>query len=225
MRRRTFLAGAAMAVASACSDTAVTGTPSFGGRAGPLPSPERGGVSLDGVLGRRRSIRSFVDDPLDADELAHLLWATQGTTASWGGRTAPSAGALYPLEVYVATADGLVRYVADGHRVEELSDEDPRGPIADAVASGDTARAAPALFVITAVIARTAEKYGDRAERYAILEAGHACQNLLLEATALGLGAVPLGAFDDDGIRAALGVADGEQPLYVVPVGEPDGTG
>lgn len=221
MRRRTFLAGAAMAALSACSDTAVTGSPAFTGSAVALPSPERGDASLDGALGRRRSIRSFVDDPLADDELAHLLWATQGRTAGWGGRTAPSAGALYPLEVYVATAGGLVRYVADGHRGEELTMDDRRGAIADAVASDETARGAPALFVITAVVARTAAKYGDRAERYAILEGGHACQNLLLEATAMGLGAVPLGAFDDDDVRAAIGADDDELPLYVVPIGEP----
>ncbi len=225
MRRRTFLAGAAMVALGACTDTTVTGSPSFSGRASPLPSPSPGPTSLDEVLRERRSIRSFTDEPLDADEVTHLLWSTQGRTADWGGRTAPSAGALYPLEVYAATADGFVRYVADGHRVAQLGAEDRRGAIADAVAGGDTARGAPALFVITAVVARTAEKYGDRAERYAFLEAGHACQNLLLEATALGLGAVPMGAFDDDGLRSALGVGDDEQPLYVVPVGRPADVG
>lgn len=225
MRRRTFLAGAAMVALGACTDTAVTGSPSLSGRPSPLPSPSSGSMSLDEVLRDRRSIRSFTGEPLDTDEVAHLLWSAQGRTAGWGGRTAPSAGALYPLEVYAATADGSVRYVAEGHRVEQLGAEDRRGPIADAVAGGDTARGAPALFVITAVVARTAEKYGDRAERYAILEAGHACQNLLLEATALGLGAVPMGAFDDDGLRSALGVGHDEQPLYVVPIGRPADVG
>jgi SagB-type dehydrogenase family enzyme len=225
VRRRTFLAGAAIATLGACTDTAVTGSPSFSGRASPLPSSSPGAMSLDDVLRERRSVRSFTDEAIGAEEVAHLLWSAQGRTADWGGRTAPSAGALYPLEVYAATADGFVRYVADGHRVEQLGADDRRGAIADAVAGDDTARGAPALFVVTAVVARTAAKYGDRAERYAFLEAGHACQNLLLGATALGLGAVPMGAFDDDGLRSALGVGDDEQPLYVVPVGRPAGDG
>lgn len=75
--------------------------------------------------------------------------------------------------------------------------------------------------MITGVVARTVAKYGDRAERYVQLEAGHVCQNLLLEATALGLGAVPMGAFSDEALRAALDLGEGELPLYVVPVGYP----
>lgn len=221
MRRRTFLAGAAIAALGACTDASVTGSPSFSGRASALPSTEPGDVGLDRVLRERRSIRSYAREPLGEDDIAHLLWAAQGQTAPWGGRTAPSAGARYPLEIYAATPDGVVRYVADGHRQETRTTDDRRGAIADAVASDETALGAPALFVFTAVVARTAERYGDRAERYATLEAGHACQNLLLEATARGLGAVPLGAFDDDAMREALGVGEDELPLYVVPVGRP----
>jgi SagB-type dehydrogenase family enzyme len=221
MRRRTFLVGVAAAALSACTDTSVTGSRPFTGRAAALPTAEGGDGSLDRALRERRSIRSYSGEPLGEDDVAHLLWAAQGQTAPWGGRTAPSAGARYPLEVYAATPDGLIRYVADGHREETLTTEDRRGAIADAVASDETALDAPVLFVLTAVVARTAERYGDRAERYATLEAGHACQNLLLEATARRLGAVPLGAFDDDVMRGALGVGDDELPLYVVPVGHP----
>jgi SagB-type dehydrogenase family enzyme len=102
-----------------------------------------------------------------------------------------------------------------------LRNQDRRQLIAAATGNQEAAVVAPILFVITGVVARTAGRYGDRAERYVTLEAGHACQNLLLEATALGLGAVPIGAFDDEGVRAALRVGEDELPLYIVPVGHP----
>jgi SagB-type dehydrogenase family enzyme len=102
-----------------------------------------------------------------------------------------------------------------------LRNQDRRQLIAAATGNQEAAVVAPILFVITGVVARTAGTYGDRAERYVTLEAGHACQNLLLEATALGLGAVPIGAFDDEGVRAALRVGEDELPLYIVPVGHP----
>jgi SagB-type dehydrogenase family enzyme len=156
-----------------------------------------------------------------SDAIARLLWAAQGQTASWGGRTAPSAGALYPLELYVATEDRLLRYLPAESATEDVTTEDRRLPIATATGGQAAASHAPIVFVLTGVLTRTAEKYGDRAERYVQLEAGHACQNLLLQATALGLGAVPIGAFDDDLLRSAIDADAGELPLYVVPVGHP----
>lgn len=187
-----------------------------------LPAPRPSGtVSLEEALAARRSIRDFTDEPLDLGQLSQLLWATQGVTAAWGGRTAPSAGALYPLEVYLATADGLSRYVPDGHRLEEITGADLRDELAGAALGQDPVADASAVFVITAVPARTEAKYGDRALRYVQLEAGHACQNLLLEAVALGLGAVPIGAFDDEEIRTVLGLPADRLPLYLVPVGYP----
>ena len=221
MQRRTFLATTALAVLGACTnDEGAVGSPPAL-RTAVLPSPERDvNVGLDDVLAHRRSIRSFTDGQLVEEAISRLLWAAQGVTASWGGRTAPSAGALYPIEVYVATADALRRYVPDDHRAVDLAPEDRRPRIAEATGQ-EAAADAPTLFVITGVVARTAEKYGERAERYVQLEAGHVCQNLLLEATALGLGAVPIGAFSDEALRDALGLSDGELPLYVVPVGHP----
>ena len=187
-----------------------------------LPAPTtRGTVSLEEALRARRSVRGFTDDAMTLAQLGQLLWAAQGVTDAEGHRTAPSAGGLYPLEVYLATDRSLRRYVPDAHRASEVASGDRRGAIADATGGQEAARDAPALFVITAVVERTSGKYGDRAERYVALEAGHACQNLLLEATALGLGAVPMGAFSDEGVREALGVGDEELPLYVVPVGHP----
>jgi len=225
VRRRTFLAAGTLALLNACTDDVApirtSGAPEAT-TATALPSPDRHGraSALEDVLAERRSTRTFTAEPVDEAAISRLLWAAQGVTAPWGGRTAPSAGALYPIEVYVATADDLRRYVPDDHGSVELAREDRRPRIAEATGQ-ETASGAPVLFVITGVVSRTAAKYGDRAERYAQLEAGHVCQNLLLDATAQGLAAVPMGAFSDDDLREALGIEQGELPLYVVPVGHP----
>lgn len=189
-----------------------------------LPTPRTGGpISFEETLQGRRSVRDFTDEDLSLGERSQLLWAAQGQTASWGGRTAPSAGGLYPLELYLATADGLWRYLPEGHRVQVRTADDVRGGLADASGGQSSVATAPAVFVLTAVLARTAAKYGDRAERYVLLEAGHAAQNLLLQAVALGLGGVPVGAFDDGDVAAVLGLPSGEEPLYLIPVGHPAG--
>jgi SagB-type dehydrogenase family enzyme len=219
VRRRAFLAAGALAVAGACTGATRTSTPKIPTTA--LPSPEEGPrVSLDEVLARRRSIRSFSDEPVAEEAISRLLWAAQGVTASWGGRTAPSAGALYPIEVYVSTLDGLVKYVPEEHGSVAVVREDRRSRIAAATGQ-EPPLGAPVLVVIAGKVSRTEAKYGDRAERYVQLEAGHACQNLLLEATALGLAAVPIGAFSDDAIRDSIGIDQDEVPLYVVPIGHP----
>ncbi len=187
-----------------------------------LPEPRlQGEFSLEETLVRRRSVRSFTDEELTLEEISQLLWAAQGLTAGWGGRTAPSAGALYPLEVYVVTANGLYHYVPQGHSVIIESQSDLRRGLWEAGLKQDAIRAAPAVFVITAVYERTAGKYGGRAERYVKLEAGHACQNILLQAVALYLGAVPIGAFYGDQVQAALSLPADHEPLYLIPVGHP----
>jgi len=187
-----------------------------------LPEPKlQGAFSLKETLAQRRSVRSFTEEELSLEEISQLLWAAQGLTAAWGGRTAPSAGALYPLEVYVATANGLYHYVPQGHEVIIESHDDLRQALWKAGLKQDAIRDAPAVFVIAAVYERTAKKYGDRAERYVKLEAGHACQNILLQAVALHLGAVPIGAFYDDQLQAALSLPPDHEPLYLIPVGHP----
>jgi len=187
-----------------------------------LPEPSlQGELSLEETLILRRSVRSFTEEELTLAEISQLLWAAQGLTAAWGGRTAPSAGALYPLEVYVATANGLYHYVPQGHKVIIESQDDLRLKLWEVALEQDAIREAPAVFVITAVYERTAKKYGDRAERYVRLEAGHACQNILLQAVALHLGAVPIGAFYDDQVQAALSLPPDHGPLYLIPVGRP----
>jgi SagB-type dehydrogenase family enzyme len=164
----------------------------------------------------------FNAQPLTNGELGQLLWAAQGITRERGFRTAPSAGALYPLEMYLATTDGVFHYQPHDHQLLVTSPEDAREKLYQAALEQEPVRQAPAVFIVTAVYERTATKYGeDRGPRYVHLEAGHAAQNLLLEAAALELGAVPIGAFHDEEIQRALELPADHQPLYLIPVGHP----
>jgi SagB-type dehydrogenase family enzyme len=180
-----------------------------------------GETSLEETLSQRRSVRSFQPRSLTLDEISQLLWALQGITDPRGFRTAPSAGALYPLEVYLVLPEGWHHYQPQEHRLERMGDEDLRQALWAAGIRQESLRDAPAVFVITAVIDRTRARYGERAERYVHMEAGHAAQNLLLQATALGLGAVTIGAFDDAEVSEALHLPGDRTPLYLIPIGEP----
>jgi SagB-type dehydrogenase family enzyme len=185
-----------------------------------LPAPVlKGKLSLEETLNGRESVRSFSTRPLTKKELSQLLWAMQGTTRSWGARTAPSAGALFPLEIYVAFKEGVFHYSPREHRLVRVSEKDLRDILARAALGQGCVREAPAVFVISGVYERTARKYGNRAERYVKMEAGHAGQNLLLQAAALGLGAVPVGAFEDEQVKQALHLPPDHEPLYLIPVG------
>lgn len=156
----------------------------------------------------------------DDEQIGQLLWAAQGVTdPARGLRAAPSAGALYPLDLYVARSDGVYQYEPQGHVLRRVADRDEREALGQATLSQEVVLQAPVVIAVVGVVSRTATKYGARAGRFVDLEAGHATENLLLEATALGLAAVPIGAFDDGGVRAALGVPSNVTPLYVVPVG------
>lgn len=189
----------------------------------PLPPPALvGDTSLEEVLALRRSVRQFDEQPLTPAELGQLLWAAQGITTESGKRTAPSAGALYPLEIYLATAEGVFHYDPQNHQLLVVSQNDARADLHAAAGRQDPVRQAPAVFIVTAVYERTAKKYGEeRTPRYVHLEAGHAAQNLLLQAVALELGAVSIGAFHDDEVQQALGLPADHQPLYLIPVGHP----
>ena len=179
-------------------------------------------LSLEEALASRRSVREYDDEPLTTSEIGQLLWAAQGITGEQGYRTAPSAGALYPLEIYLLTADGVFHYDPRLHRLIRAGKADARPALYQAALRQEPVLAAPAVFVVTAVYARTAQKYGNqRGDRYVHLEAGHAAQNLLLQATAMGLGAVPIGAFNDKEVQQALGLLADHQPLYLIPVGHP----
>lgn len=188
-----------------------------------LPTPRlTGPLALETTLARRRSVREFGADPLQDAEIGQLLWAAQGVTSPEGYRTAPSTGALYPLECYVATPAALYRYEPANHRLVPRFAGDQRPALAHAAAGQSAVADAAVVLVITAVYERTAAKYGEeRAQRYAMLEAGHAAQNVLLQAAALGIGAVPIGAFHDDAVADLLRVPRGEEPLYLIAVGRP----
>ncbi len=175
--------------------------------------------SLDEALSRRRSLREFGRRPLADSEVGALLWAGQGVTSRAGGRTAPSAGALYPLTLSLADARGVWRYQPDRHSLALGAPGDARPALASAALGQRWVSDAPVAIAVSADLAVLAAEYGRRAERYCVLEAGHAAQNVLLAATALGLGAVAVAAFDDDGVRAALALPAGHLPLYLVPVG------
>lgn len=187
-----------------------------------LPKPQtRGKMSVEEALSRRRSVRRFDPSPLTMEQLSQLFWALQGITSPRGFRTAPSAGATFPLEVYAATADGLYKYIPDGHRAGILARKDLRPALGKAALGQPYVSNASAVFVITAFFERTSGKYGSSAERFVVLEAGHAAQNLMLQAVSLGLGTVPIGAYRDADVRSALGLPAGEVPLYLIPVGHP----
>jgi SagB-type dehydrogenase family enzyme len=166
-------------------------------------------------------MREFTGEPLTDADISQLLWAAQGVTDPTGLRTAPSAGALYPLELYVSRSSGLYHYEPARHKLTLSSNRDLRREIHDAALGQDALVEAPAVFVITAVYARTRGRYEDRAERYVHMEAGHAAQNLLLQAVALNLGGVPIGAFDDERLGTVLGLPENETPLYLIPIGHP----
>jgi SagB-type dehydrogenase family enzyme len=187
-----------------------------------LPAPTDEGMSLAEALATRRSVRELTGPPLTDTEISQLLWSAQGIAPATN-RTAPSAGATYPAEMYLLTADGVFRYRPHRHDLEVVSEDDVRLRLFDGAVSQEAVRDAPAVFVVTGVFARTAAKYGDRAVRYVHIEAGHVAQNVLLQATALGLGAVPVGSFDDTALSEIIGLPADHEPLYLLPVGHPRG--
>lgn len=186
-----------------------------------LPPPDLDGpMSLEQTLAGRRSVREFRDQPLTPSQIGQLLWAAQGITDPAGYRTAPSAGALYPLEIYAATEDGLFLYNPRAHSLTQTMVSDPRPAICKAALEQESICEAPLVILITAVYERTAVKYGEtRSPRYVHLEAGHAAQNILLQAVSLGLGAVPIGAFSEELLSDALNLPGEHSPLYLVAVG------
>jgi SagB-type dehydrogenase family enzyme len=188
-----------------------------------LPAPDlEGGMSVAEAIAARRSVRVFEPSPLTDEALSQLLFAAQGITdQSRGFRAAPSAGATYPLETWVITAEGVFRYDVSGHALRRISTGDQRGRLSSAALGQKAVAGAPLSIVFTSVDERTERRYGERASRYIAIEAGHAAQNILLQAVALGLGAVPIGAFDEDAIAEVLGCQGEERPLYIIAAGKP----
>ena len=176
-------------------------------------------MSLKQVLSLRRSVRSYAPRDLTDDELLDLLWAGQGVTSKKGYRTAPSAGATYPLELHVVSRKGVLRYMPASHTVERLAARDRTAELAEAALHQACVKTAPASIVVAGVVSRTAAQYGDRAERYVDLEAGCASQNIMLTATTLGLGAVMIGAYNDDMVKEIASLPEESTPLAIISVG------
>lgn len=192
-----------------------------------LPTPRTTGTQgIESLLEHRRSIREYRDAAVSLEELAQLLWSAQGITDARGHRTAPSAGALYPLELYVVVGKvkglpaGIYHYQAKGHRLQSTGSHDVRQALAQAALSQEWLADAPVVLVFTAVPERTTEKYGERGIHYIYMEVGHAAQNVFLQAGALGLGTVVVGAFEDKAVARVVGLPPGRKPMILMPVGK-----
>lgn len=192
-----------------------------------LPAPAHyGNMSVEKALAERRSVRQFKDAPLDIAEVSQLLWAAQGITDLEGFRTVPSAGALYPLEVYVVAGNvkgltpGIYKYKPVDHELTPVKEGDARAALSDAALGQSVIKDGAVVIIIAGVYERTTVKY-PAGEKYVHMEAGHSAQNVYLQAHALGLGTVAVGAFYDDKVEKAAGMANNERPLYLMPVGRP----
>lgn len=191
-----------------------------------LPDPRTDGdISVEKALQARRSVRSYKDDPLDLVEISQLVWSAQGITTARGFRTAPSAGALYPLELYVITGrienlpSAIYKYSPHQHALIKIVSGDKRTELSRAALRQGAIRKAPAVLLFCAVYERTTGKYGHRGIRYVHMEVGHAAQNVCLQAIALGLNTAVIGAFRDEAVKEIAHLPANEQPLYFVPVG------
>ena len=191
-----------------------------------LPEPRYDSdVSLEEALLKRRSVRDYSNEALTLQEVSQLLWAAQGITDPSGKRTAPSAGALYPLEVSIVVGDvedivkGVYKYEPQQHELIQVLAGDQRKALAKAALDQQSVAQGAMDIVITAIYERTTGKYSDRGIRYVHMEAGHAAQNVYLQAVALNLGTVSIGAFYDDQVKEVLNLPDDREPLYIMPVG------
>jgi protease I len=181
-----------------------------------------GEVSFEQALAQRRSVRQFVNRPLDFTQIGQLAWAGQGITDKQKGfRTAPSAGALYPMNLYFATADGIFVYQPEEHSLEQLFNQDIRDKLAQAALGQQHVAKAACDIIVAGSAKKLAVKYGNKARRFMLLEAGHIAQNILLQAGCLGLGAVPVGAFDINLVRNVGGLPMSLEPIYIICVGYP----
>lgn len=192
-----------------------------------LPAPKTdGATSVEKALRERRSIREFKRQPLSIAEISQLLWAAQGITASGGLRTAPSAGALFPLEVFLVAGNveglpqGVYKYRPERHELIRVVEGEKRMELSRAAFDQTSVRDAAAVLLLTAVFARTTARYGNRGIRYVHIEIGHVGQNVCLQAVALNLGAVVIGAFDDSRVKKIANLTPQEEPLYLIAIGK-----
>ena len=200
-----------------------------------LPQPQIDGViSVEKALQNRRSQRQFLDEEISLENLSQILWAAYGITQPranppflrGGLRTAPSAGALFPLEIYVAVGKvegvepGIYHYVSQEHKMVRIIDKDLRKGLSSAALGQKMVEEAPASIIYTAIFSRMTDKYGERGrERYVCMDLGHSAQNVYLQAEALDLGTCAIGAFSDEHVAKFLNLPKEEEPLYIMPIG------
>jgi len=195
-----------------------------------LPPPrERGETSLEEAIARRRSVRRYRRESLSLSQLSQVLWAAQGITSADGLRAAPSAGATYPLEVYVFVGrdgvegleQGIYHYDVEDHSLSLHKGGDLRGQLSVAALDEEFIAQAPVDIVICALYERTSWRYGRRTERYVHMEVGHVGENIHLQAAALGLAVVMVGAFYDEEVSRVMELEKEVKPLYIIPLGKP----
>jgi len=191
-----------------------------------LPRPGREGqTAVEKVIANRRSVRSYRDEALSITEVSGLLWAAQGLSSPEGLRAAPSAGSTYPLEVYLAAGRvsgleaGIYHYQPEGHSISLVKAGDFRWELCQLAMGQSWVEEASVSLILTAQYERTTTVYGERGIRYVHMEAGHAAQNVCLQAEAAGYGTVVIGAFRDIQVAELLGLKKGEAPLYIITAG------
>ena len=195
-----------------------------------LPPPElKGRKSLEEIIAARRSVRRYQADPLSLSQLSQLLWSAQGITAAGRFRAIPSAGATFPLEVYVLAGEqtvenlsaGIYYYEVNSHALSLHLAGDFRADLAEAALGQSFLAICPVNLVICALFTKTTRRYGERGKMYVHIEAGHLGQNIALQAVALGLATVMVGAFDNDQVSKVLALKEQIKPIYIIPVGKP----
>lgn len=195
-----------------------------------LPVPrDKGEMSVEEAIARRRSVRTYAREALPISQLAQVLWAAQGLTGTGRFRAAPSAGATYPLEVFVFIGkdcvenleEGMYHYSVKNHSLELYKRGDIRKELSIAALDQEFIAQAPVDIVVCALYERTGRRYGRRAERYVPMEVGHVGENIHLQAVALGLAVVMVGAFEDERVRKLMDLTEEVRPLYIIPLGKP----
>lgn len=189
-----------------------------------LPKPElQSEISIEEALSTRRSRRSYTEEPLTIRQLSQILWAGQGITEEPYFRTAPSAGALYPIDLYIAVNNvtevegGLYRYIPEEHYLHQIDSTSYQAKIYSSGLWQEALKSPPVTILLVADYEVITPKYGNRGIRYTFLEAGHIAQNIYLQCESLGLGTVAIGAFDEQGLQQELPVKN--NIIYLLPVG------
>ena len=185
-----------------------------------LPKPESGSpMTVEQAIAQRRSCRDYRAEPLTLEQVSRLLWAAQGITRPPHLRAAPSAGACYPLQTYLVVAEGIFKFLPQEHALVKTADGDRRARLAQAAGGQSFVGQAPVTIALAAVYDRTTRRYGERGFRYVYMDVGACAENVHLQAEALGLGSVSVGAFHDGAVAKVLDLPGGEEPVYLIPIG------